>query len=71
MRVDIETRIQPLERALRAADPRGLELSLVDLVLLACDVSEDESEVGDLVDGLIRSGAARVLPATCEPCPGP
>ena len=62
-----ENPIAPLEAALRACDPDGCEMSLVDLVLLACDVSEDESEVNDIVDGLIARGAARILPAACDP----
>lgn len=64
---EIETRIAPLESALRAADPDGCEMSLVDLVLLACDVSEDETEVNDMVDGLIQRGAARILPLERDP----
>ena len=56
-----------LERELRAGHPCGHEISLVDLVLLACEVSEDEGEVGDVVDGLIDSGAARILPVRCDP----
>jgi len=57
----------PLEAALRACGPAGCEMSLIDVVLLACDVSEDETEVNDIVDGLIQRGAARLLPATCDP----
>jgi hypothetical protein len=56
-----------LERPLFANDPRGSEISLVDLVLFACDASEDETEVADLVDGAISTGAARILPVDCDP----
>ena len=52
---------------LRAAAPAGAELSLVDLVLLACDSSEDEGEVNDLVADWIGSGAARVVPERPAP----
>ena len=54
--------IDTLESALRSSDPAGREMSLIDLVLFACDVSEDATEVGDVVDGLIARGTARVLP---------
>ena len=70
MPVDIETRGQRLDSSLWAADAGGLRLSIVVLVLLACDVSEDPSEVGDLVGGAIGSGAARVLPVACDPMLG-
>ena len=53
----------PLETALQAVGPAGAEMSLIDVVLLACDVTEDETEVNDVVDALIQRGAARVLPA--------
>lgn len=39
-----------------------LDLSLVELVLLACEWSEDETEVADLVDGLIGDGRVRSQP---------
>ena len=62
---------EPLERLLRTADPTGnggaCETSLIDLVLAACDVSEDAVEVDDLVDCAIQSGAAHVLPASRDP----
>ena len=58
---------EPLERLLRASHPCGGEISLIDLVLLACDLSEDAGEVNDLVDCVIESGAARILPADCDP----
>lgn len=57
----------PLETALRICGPEGRDMSLVEVVLLACDLSEDGSEVNDIVDGLIRRRAARVLPTDCDP----
>ncbi len=62
-----ENPVAPLETALRACDPAGCEMSLVEVVLLACDLSEDETEVNDIVDGLIERGAARILPIDCDP----
>ncbi len=56
-----------LSGALRSIDPQGVELSIIEVVLLACDASEDQSEICDLVDGLIHSGAARILPAADDP----
>jgi hypothetical protein len=37
-----------------------LELSLVELVVMASECSEDGSEISDLVDGLIDSGRVAV-----------
>lgn len=34
----------------------GMELSLVELILTASECSEDESEVGDLVDAMVETG---------------
>lgn len=56
-----------LECVLRSLAPGGCEISLVDLVLLACEASADAGEIDDLVEGVIRSGAAHVLPAACDP----
>jgi hypothetical protein len=56
-----------LERELRAGHAAGRDISLVDLVLLACDASGDAGEVGDVVGALIGSGAARILPLGCDP----
>ena len=68
MPFQLETRPrESLERALRALDPCGPELSLVDVVLLACDVSEDATEIDDLVAGVIRSATARILPQKRDP----
>jgi hypothetical protein len=39
------------------------ELSLVELVVAACEFSEDETEVADLVDGLIATGRVVVREA--------
>jgi hypothetical protein len=38
-----------------------LELSFVELVVVASECSEDESEIFDLVDGLIDSGRVRLM----------
>jgi len=35
---------------------QSLELSFVELVIAASECSEDETEIADLVDGLIASG---------------
>ena len=59
--------LERFERALRALDPCGPELSLVDVVLLACDLSEDATGIDDLVEGVIESGAARILPRRRDP----
>jgi len=58
---------QRMERALRASDPCGAELSIVELVLFACEVSEDAGEVDDLVDAMIGAGAVRLLPRERDP----
>jgi hypothetical protein len=52
-----EWRTQTLE-ALKST--QALELSLVELVVLASECSEDGSEISDLVDGLIDSGRVAV-----------
>ena len=68
MPFQLETRPrESLERALRALAPCGPALSLVDVVLLACDVSEDATEIDDLVAGVIRSATARILPQQRDP----
>ncbi len=59
--------LESLDRALRSQDPCGLEISLIDVVVLACDASEDAAEVNDLVAGVIQSGAARILPRQRDP----
>ena len=41
-----------------------IELSFVELVVFASELSEDEQEVGDLVDGLLASGRIRLRPET-------
>jgi hypothetical protein len=38
-----------------------LELSFVELVVVASECSEDESEIFDLVDDLIDSGRVRLM----------
>lgn len=47
-------------RVLLEGDDR-LELSFVELVVVASECSEDESEIFDLVDGLIDSGRVRLM----------
>ncbi len=62
--------LQPPEshdRALRAQDACGPEISLLDVEQLACDASEDATEIDDLVAGVIQSGAARILPRQRDP----
>jgi hypothetical protein len=49
------------EGAPRVEDPGGDGLSIVELVLLACETSEDAFEVDDQVAARVRGGAARVL----------
>jgi hypothetical protein len=43
-----------------------LELSFVELVIAASECSEDESEIFDLVDGLMRSGRVTLDQGTDE-----
>ena len=56
-----------LEGVLRSLDPLGAEMSIVELVLFACDATDDQTEVRDLVDGLVSNGAARLLPRDADP----
>ena len=56
-----------LEGLLRESEPGGSDMSLIDLVLFACDLSEDAGEINDLVESAIESGAARILPRACDP----
>lgn len=72
-----ETSSHPALRALRAASgAEPAQLSLVQAVLLACELSEDETEVNDLVRDLVETRAARLLPVDRDPmlqrrpCPG-
>ena len=43
-----------------------LELTLIDAVIAACELSEDETEVSDLVDAMVRRPDVRVV---AEPRP--
>jgi len=66
----IQPKPQPrerLERALRDFDTRCPEISLIDVVLLACDVSEDATEIDDLVADVIRGATPRILPQQRDP----
>jgi hypothetical protein len=56
-----------LESAIRTSARLGEERSLVDLVLLACDFSDDRQEIDRLVDGLVLEAASRLLPASQDP----
>ena len=56
-----------LERALRDFDTGCPEISLVDVVLLACEVSEDATEIDDLVADVIRDATSRILPQQRDP----
>ena len=56
-----------LERALWNLDPASPERSLIDTVLLACDLSEDAMEIDDLVSGVIQRRTTRILPRQRDP----
>ena len=47
--------------------PEQLELTLIDAVLAACELSEDETEVADLVDAMVRRDDVRVVPEASAP----
>ncbi len=49
---------QTLE-ALEGAE--GEELSIVELVVAACEFSEDQGEIADLVDGLVETERVRLV----------
>ncbi len=70
MRSDETRAVEPVHRALLAIGPGEPETSIIDLVLLACELSEDEGEIADVVDGAIRSGAVRILPSHRDPMLG-
>ena len=44
-----------------------IETTLVELVLSACDWSEDQAEIADLVDSLIDDGVVRITAFAPEP----
>ena len=56
-----------LERALRTSARLGEERSIVDLVLLACDFSDDPLEIGELVDGLVAEASTRLRSPERDP----
>lgn len=64
-----QTSPHPLEQALRAVGGIGAEreLSVIDAVLLACELSEDGTEVNDVIDGLVDQRAACLLPVARDP----
>jgi hypothetical protein len=56
-----------LELAAPAEDTAGPELSIVELVLFACESSEDALEVDDRVAAMIRRDGIRVLRRERDP----
>lgn len=42
-------------------------MSLVELVVVACDQSDDHAEIGDLVDGLIETGRVGLVRPLSQP----
>ena len=54
-------RCRSASRALTAIETDTGGVSLVDVILLACDFSDDQTEIADLVDDLVRSSHARLL----------
>ncbi len=73
----LDSNAAALAEAALGAGALPAELSVVDAVLWACDLSEDETEVGDLVDAALRRPGVRVVddPALDDgpagPGPGP
>ena len=55
------------ERTLEAlaGDDGGesLELSVVELVVAACEFSDDQGEISDLIDGLVETERVRLVRA--------
>lgn len=51
----------------RVTPRQPVEVSLIDLVLAATDVSEDEFEVNDGITHLIQSGAVTILSRDQDP----
>ena len=58
-----------LESVLRTSARLGEERSIVDLVLLACDFSDDPVEIGSLVDGLVTEASNRLRSPERDPMP--
>lgn len=48
-------------------DSEPIETTLVELVLSACDWSEDQTEIADLVDSLVDDGVVRLTAFAPEP----
>ena len=48
-------------------DPEPIETTLIELVLSACDWSEDQSEIADLVDSMVDDGVVRLTAFAPEP----
>ena len=55
-------RCRSASRALTAIETDTGGVSLVDVILLACDFSDDQTEIADLIDDLVGSGRAQLLP---------
>lgn len=53
--------IGPAPASGRAAEEDPLELTLIDAVLAACELSDDQTEVRDLVDAMVRRPDVRVV----------
>lgn len=62
--------LDPVARAVRESARLGEERSLVDLVLLACDFSDDPVEIGNMVDGLVTEASSRLLSSEDDPMLG-
>lgn len=60
----LELQLEPARLAPVALEP--VEATLVGLVLAACELSEDETEVMDLVAGAIDTGRVQLLPESPE-----
>ena len=57
----LDSNAAELAEAALAAGALPADLSVVDAVLWACDLSEDETEVGDLVDAALRRPGVHVI----------
>lgn len=54
---------EPIE----CTDPEPIETTLIELVLSACDWSDDQSEIADLVDSMVDDGVVRLTAFAPEP----
>jgi len=53
--------VRPALGPTSAEDAEPLELTLIDAVLAACELSDDQIEVRDLVDAMVRRPDVRVV----------